>query len=137
MYCMYYNCTQSACRTLLCWCSSLRSCLVCSICYCIFVILCRVIGCRDYYDILEVSKTGTELEIKKQYKRLALQLHPDKNNAPKADEAFKCTFVMLSLALDTTQLSFLFSPAACLPFLYNGHIIFKLPMCLYPPSSTT
>ncbi len=58
----------------------------------------RVLVCHDYYEILEVPKTATEAEIKKQYKRLALQLHPDKNNAPKADDAFKGVF---SLALYT------------------------------------
>lgn len=49
----------------------------------------RVLRCKDYYDILDVSRSATEADLKKQYRRLALQLHPDKNRAPKADEAFK------------------------------------------------
>lgn len=39
--------------------------------------------------MLNVKKDATDTEIKKAYKKLALVLHPDKNHAPGASEAFK------------------------------------------------
>lgn len=55
--------------------------------------------CKDYYEILGVQKGATEVEIKKQYRKLALQYHPDKNKSPGAGEAFKAigtAFAILS-----------------------------------------
>ena len=43
----------------------------------------------DLYVLLEVSREATDDEIKKSYRRLAMQYHPDRNASPDAEEKFK------------------------------------------------
>lgn len=45
---------------------------------------------RDYYEVLQVSRDAEGTEIKKSYRRLAMQYHPDKNpDDPDCEDRFK------------------------------------------------
>ncbi|RPB28627.1 DnaJ-domain-containing protein [Terfezia boudieri ATCC MYA-4762] len=65
----------------------------------------RVRKCKgtDYYAILDVKKEVTADGIKKAYRRLALVMHPDKNGAPGADEAFKLVSKAFQVLSDPQQ----------------------------------
>ncbi|BGP49188.1 Chaperone protein dnaJ [Rhodotorula kratochvilovae] len=65
----------------------------------------RVKGCRAtaYYEILELEKTCSDGQVKKAYRKLALSLHPDKNLAPGAEEAFKMVSKAFQVLSDSNK----------------------------------
>ncbi|TKY73191.1 Chaperone protein dnaJ 49 [Spatholobus suberectus] len=44
---------------------------------------------KNFYDILGLEKSCTVEDVRKSYRKLSLKVHPDKNKAPGAEEAFK------------------------------------------------
>ncbi|HEY0545374.1 MAG TPA: molecular chaperone DnaJ [Pyrinomonadaceae bacterium] len=59
---------------------------------------------RDYYEILGLSRTATEQEIKSAYRRLAVKFHPDKNPGDaEAEDKFKEAAEAYSVLSDAEQ----------------------------------
>ncbi len=61
---------------------------------------------RDYYEILGVSRTADDADIKSAYRKLALQYHPDRNPGDKtAEERFKAAAEAYSVLADPEKRS--------------------------------
>jgi len=59
---------------------------------------------RDYYEVLGVERDAAPTVVKKAYKRLALELHPDRNpDNPDAEEKFKEASEAYSVLSDTDK----------------------------------
>ena len=60
---------------------------------------------RDYYEILGVNKGASSDQIKKAYRKLALEWHPDRNKKPEANEKFKEINEAYAVLSDTNKRS--------------------------------
>ena len=61
---------------------------------------------RDYYEILGIGRSATEVEMKSAYRKLALKYHPDRNPGDKAaEEKFKECAEAYAILADTDKRS--------------------------------
>src|SRR5436189_2300774 len=60
---------------------------------------------RDYYEVLGVARGATDDEIRKAYRKLARQFHPDVNKAAEAEAQFKEINEAYEVLIDTSKRS--------------------------------
>lgn len=73
---------------------------------------------KDYYELLGVKKAASDREIKKAFRKLAMQYHPDKNKEAGAEEKFK------EIAEGKSLCIFIFAGKRCV--LQDAQVIFLL-----------
>ncbi|MEW5308291.1 MAG: hypothetical protein WDW38_000261 [Sanguina aurantia] len=60
----------------------------------------HILKAKDYYAVMDLQRGATDDDVKKAYRKLALKLHPDKNQAAQAGEAFKALSKAFSCLTD-------------------------------------
>ena len=56
-----------------------------------------------HYKVLGIEKSASEAEIKRAYRKRSIKVHPDKNPAPEAEEAFKAVGLAYSTLMDPAK----------------------------------
>ena len=77
---------------------------------------------RDFYEVLGVSRTASDQDIKSAYRKLALKYHPDRNPGDKtAEERFKEAAEAYAVLADTEpRVSTTIATANALPLARNS-----------------
>jgi DnaJ family protein B protein 12 len=60
-------------------------------------------GRGAHYRVLNIAASATEAQIKSAYRKLSLKVHPDKNAAPQASEAFKAVGLAYATLSDSQK----------------------------------
>ena len=58
---------------------------------------------KNFYEVMGLEQTATTREVKKAYKKLALVLHPDKNDSPDAEVQFRQLAAIYDVLKDQTK----------------------------------
>jgi hypothetical protein len=88
---------------------------------------------KNYYQIMGISQTAGELEIRKAYRRLVRQYHPDINSSPEAPEQFRAVQEAYEVLMDSDMApmitaSILASSYGLKPRLANMKIGYGIPL---------
>jgi len=55
----------------------------------VFLLVSGFVAAKNYYKVLGIEKDASERDVKKAFRKLAVQYHPDRNDAPDAEEKFR------------------------------------------------
>ena len=55
---------------------------------------------KDYYQILNLTRSVSNTDVKRAYRKLSLKHHPDRSDDPKSDELFLEVSVILCIIID-------------------------------------
>lgn len=67
----------------------MQACVVLQLCLSSEVLPAASQTSRSYYDALNVEPTATDSQIKKNFRKLAIKYHPDKNKSADAEKTFR------------------------------------------------